>query len=64
MVGLTRIFAQTMAVNAGSRATMSNVGMQLVRSFHEHHDAVPGNEQGEVEYELRREDWDLRQTGA
>ncbi|MGA8978818.1 MAG: GNAT family protein [Pedococcus sp.] len=60
VVGLTRIFAQTMAVNAGSRATMSSLGMEFVRGFHEHHDPIPGSEQGEVEYELRREDWDRR----
>lgn len=64
VVGLARIFAQTMAVNAGSRATMSSIGMQFVRAFHEHHDPIPGNEQGEVEYELRREDWDLRRAGG
>jgi RimJ/RimL family protein N-acetyltransferase len=28
-VGLTRVFAETMAVNAASRATMASVGMQL-----------------------------------
>lgn len=61
VVGLSRIFAQTMAVNAGSRATMTSIGMQFARAFHEHHDdPVPGSEQGEVEYELRREDWELR----
>lgn len=61
VVGLTRIFAQTMAVNAGSRATMTSVGMQFARSFHETHDEpVQGSDQGEVEYELRREDWELR----
>lgn len=61
VVGLTRVIAQTMAVNAGSRATMTSVGMQLARAFHEHHDdPVPGSEHGEVEYELRREDWELR----
>lgn len=61
VVGLTRIFAQTMAVNAGSRATMTSIGMQFVRGFHEHHDdPIPGSDQGEVEYELRREDWELR----
>ena len=61
VVGLTRIFAQTMAVNVGSRATMASIGMKFARAFHEHHDdPVAGNEQGEVEYELRREDRDLR----
>jgi RimJ/RimL family protein N-acetyltransferase len=57
-LGLNRIFAQTMAVNAPSRATMSSLGMRFVRSFHEDYDEpVPGSEQGEVEYEMRRQDW-------
>jgi RimJ/RimL family protein N-acetyltransferase len=57
-VGLHRIFAQTMAVNAASRATMESVGMRFVRNFvEEYDDKVPGDEQGEVEYEIRRADW-------
>jgi RimJ/RimL family protein N-acetyltransferase len=59
-LGLRRIFAQTMAVNQASRATMASVGLTFVRSFHEHHDEpLPGSEQGEVEYELTREAWDM-----
>lgn len=54
-LGLTRIFAETMTVNAGSRATMSTVGMEHVRTFHGHWDeAIPGAEQGEVEYAISR----------
>jgi RimJ/RimL family protein N-acetyltransferase len=57
-LGLRRVFAQTMAVNTPSRATMASLGMTFVRSFHEHHDEpLPGSEQGEVEYELTGEDW-------
>jgi RimJ/RimL family protein N-acetyltransferase len=57
-VGLSRIFAQTMAVNAASRATMASVGMTYARSFtEEYDDPVPGHEQGEVEYDIRRIDW-------
>ena len=58
-LGLHRIFAQTMAVNLPSRATMTSVGMRFVRGFIEDggDDAVPGHEQGEVEYEIRRADW-------
>jgi RimJ/RimL family protein N-acetyltransferase len=33
-LGLTRVFAETMAVNAASRATMAAVGMQHMRTFH------------------------------
>jgi len=57
-LGLTRIFAQTMAVNGASRATMTSVGMRFVRGFVEATDEpVPGHEQGEVEYEIWRADW-------
>jgi RimJ/RimL family protein N-acetyltransferase len=57
-LGLDRIFAQTMAVNEPSRATMASVGMHFARSFVEHYEEpLPGTEHGEVEYEIRREEW-------
>ena len=57
-VGLDRVIAQTMAVNAGSRATMASVGLTHARSFVEHYDeVVEGHEQGEVEYAITREEW-------
>ena len=59
-VGLQRIFAQTMAVNTPSRATMASLGMTFVRSFHEDNDdPLPGVEQGEVEYDMTRAAWDM-----
>ncbi len=60
-LGLSRIFAETMAVNAGSRATMAAVGMEQVRTFHMVWDEpIPGAEQGEVEYAITREQWFAR----
>jgi len=57
-LGLTRIFAQTMAVNQASRATMASVGLRFVRSFAEEYDVpIPGHEQSEVEYEITQERW-------
>ena len=59
-VGLDRIFAQTMAVNAASRATMAAVGLTFTRAFvsgEPYDDLVPGAEQGEVEYEITRTMW-------
>ncbi len=57
-LGLQRILAQTMAVNTASRATMTSLGLRFVRAFSEHFDdPLPGVEHGEVEYEIRREDW-------
>jgi len=59
-IGLQRIFAQTMAVNTPSRATMASLGMTYVRSFHEDHDEpLPGSDQGEVEYDMKRAEWDM-----
>lgn len=55
---LRRVVAFTMAVNAASRRVMEKVGMRHVRTFHEPWpDPIPGAEHGEVEYEIRSEDW-------
>src|SRR5690349_18961281 len=62
-MGLERIFAQTLTVNIGSRATMVSLGMTFARAFSSSHDE-PGAEYGEVEYEVRRADWVKRQTHA
>ncbi len=57
-LGLSRIFAETMVVNAGSRATMAAVGLEHVRTFHlDCDEPIPGAEHGEVEYALTREQW-------
>jgi len=57
-LGLRRIFAETMAVNTASRATMASVGMVHVRTFHmDWEQPLPGSELGEVEYEITREQW-------
>jgi RimJ/RimL family protein N-acetyltransferase len=64
-LGLVRIFAETMAVNTASRATMASVGMQHVRTFHMTWDEpLPGTELGEVEYAITRRQWqDHRVSG-
>lgn len=55
---LHRIFAETMAVNHASRATMASVGLRHVRTFHlDWDDPLPGTEHGEVEYAITREEW-------
>jgi RimJ/RimL family protein N-acetyltransferase len=62
-LGLTRVFAETMAVNAASRATMAAVGMQHVRTFQmEWEEPLPGSELGEVEYAISRHQWLARQA--
>jgi RimJ/RimL family protein N-acetyltransferase len=62
-LGLTRIFAETMAVNAASRATMAAVGMQHIRTFHmAWEDPLPGIDLGEVEYAISRQQWVVRHS--
>jgi RimJ/RimL family protein N-acetyltransferase len=60
VVGLNRIFAQTLAVNTPSRASMSKAGLTFVRAFpcSDTQDAPEGAEHGEVEYEITRATWD------
>jgi RimJ/RimL family protein N-acetyltransferase len=63
VVGLTRIFAQTLAVNIPSRATMTAAGLAFIRAFSSadpDEEAVPGADRGEVEYEITREIWQQR----
>jgi RimJ/RimL family protein N-acetyltransferase len=57
-LGLHRIFAETMAVNEASRATMTSIGLRYVRTFHaDWDDPIPGAEHGEVEYAITRQEW-------
>lgn len=60
---LDRIFAQTMAVNTASRATMAAAGLTFSRAFFSsepYDDPVSGADQGEVEYEITRTTWQQR----
>jgi RimJ/RimL family protein N-acetyltransferase len=59
-VGLDRIFAQAMAANAASRATMAAAGLSFARAFMSgelYDDPIPGAEDGEVECEITRTTW-------
>ncbi|PPK92272.1 RimJ/RimL family protein N-acetyltransferase [Kineococcus xinjiangensis] len=60
-LGLRRVFAETMAVNVASRATMAALGMRHVRTFAlDVDEPIPGAEHGGVEHALTREEWDGR----
>ncbi|WP_169950473.1 GNAT family N-acetyltransferase [Microbispora sp. H11081] len=62
-LGLTRVFAETMAVNTASRATMTSIGMRYVRTFHQDwEEPLPGSDLGEVEYAITREQWAAKMT--
>ena len=57
-VGLEVVWAETMAVNVGSRGVMRRLGMTHVRTEHRDFDhPLPGSDQGEVVYEITRGQW-------
>jgi RimJ/RimL family protein N-acetyltransferase len=58
-LGVRRVRAETMAINAASRRVMEKAGLAYVRTFHEDwQDPIKGSEQGEVEYALTKADWE------
>jgi RimJ/RimL family protein N-acetyltransferase len=60
-VGLTQVWAETMAVNEPSRRVMARLGMRHVRTDHRSWDEpLPGAEHGEVVYSITRETWPSR----
>jgi RimJ/RimL family protein N-acetyltransferase len=57
-LGASRVWAQTMTVNARSRRVMERCGLRYVRTFYlEWPEPIEGTEEGDVEYELTRADW-------
>lgn len=57
--GVQKVVASTMAVNTASRRVMEKAGLRFVRTF----DAdwpvrIPGDEHGDVEYALTRQEWE------
>jgi RimJ/RimL family protein N-acetyltransferase len=62
-VGQSRVIAQTMAMNVGSRGVMEAIGMRYVRTyFPPWDDPLPGADSGEVEYEMTRSMWTAGQA--
>lgn len=56
--GATRVVAETMSVHTGSRRVMEKSGMTFTRAFfQEWPDHIPGDEHGDVEYAITREQW-------
>lgn len=59
-LGVRRVFAHTMTVNAASRRVLEKCGLTLVQSSPYHGpdaDVIDGAEHGLVEYALTRPDW-------
>ena len=62
--GAARVVAEAMVVHAASRRVMEKAGMSLVRTFQADWPyRIPGDEFGDVEYAITREDWRHRQAG-
>jgi RimJ/RimL family protein N-acetyltransferase len=58
VVGVDRVFAETMVINAGSRRVMEKSGLRHVATFHpDWPDPIPGDEHGEVQYALTAAEW-------
>lgn len=64
--GVRRVLAETMVVHTASRRVMEKSGLRLVRVFHADWPyRIPGDEHGDVEYALDREEWQQqRATGT
>jgi RimJ/RimL family protein N-acetyltransferase len=58
-LGARRVNAETLAVHVASRRVMERAGLRYVRTFFQDWPYVlPGNEHGDVEYALTREQWE------
>lgn len=63
-LGVTRVYAETMAVNVGSRRVMEKAGLRFVRTFQQDWpERIPGDEHGEVEYALTKAQWETTAGG-
>jgi RimJ/RimL family protein N-acetyltransferase len=57
--GVARVVAETMAVHTASRRVMEKSGLRLVRAFVADWPVrIDGDEHGDVEYAITRDDWD------
>jgi RimJ/RimL family protein N-acetyltransferase len=57
-LAVTRVVATTMAVNTRSRRVLEKAGLRYLRTVYlDWPDPLPGNEYGDVEYQLYRDDW-------
>jgi RimJ/RimL family protein N-acetyltransferase len=60
-LGVERVHAHAMSANTGSWRVMEKSGMRLVRRFHADWPVhIPGDEEGDVEYEITREGWEAQ----
>ena len=63
-LGASRVYATTMVVNPASSRVMEKAGLRFVRVFQaDWPDRIEGEEHGDVEFGITREDW-LASRGA
>lgn len=61
--GVRRVLAEAMVVHTASRRVMEKSGLRLVRVFHaDWPDRIPGDEHGDAQYALDREEWEQRRA--
>ena len=64
-LGVQRVVAEAMAVNAASRRVMEKAGLRLVRTFHQPWPyPIDGDQHGDVEYALDKASWQQDQNGT
>lgn len=63
-LGATRVVAETMVAHTASRRVMEKCGMTVVRTFRQEWPyRIPGDEMGDVEYAITREQWASGRSG-
>ncbi len=60
-LGAERVVAHAMAIHRASRRVMEKAGLRFIRTFREDWPyRIPGDEHGDVEYAITREEWAAR----
>ena len=63
--GVRRVVAETMVVNTASRRVMEKAGLEFEHIFDgEWPISIPGDEHGDIQYSLSREEWERRHATA
>ena len=64
-LGARKVWASTMVLNVGSRRVMEKAGLRYVRTFWgEWPEKIPGDEHGDVEYALTRDEWETAEAAG
>lgn len=64
-MGARRVVAETMVVHTASWRVMEKAGLRLARTFHADWPyPIPGDELGDVEYAITREEWAAARAGT